>query len=141
MSQGISGYKEEKSKMDRVWTNLPYDLVRVIIQMAGLNHSCMGYIKFEPKKLDRIPYIDFPSFNLLQKFTDNLRIVIISGKNRFTMNIFDNTHNRFQQPDKSVVYTYEDAITTSREMLYSLDDDDYVEFTTQSNVDGEWWIV
>lgn len=50
--------------MDSLWMNLPYDIVRIIISLAGLNHSCTHYIRFKPSKLN----INYNHYNLALDF-------------------------------------------------------------------------
>lgn len=42
--------------------NLPYDMVRMIIQKAGLSHDCMRYIRFDRHRMNTIPNIIFPEY-------------------------------------------------------------------------------
>jgi len=113
--------------MDSVWQQLPYDLVRIIISMAGLNHSCMEYQRFDVNKLKYIPYINFPSFNWMQKFTEDYRIVIISNPVTFSMRMFDSRHNNFPQPDRAVLYTRETGDVRESFMKWDARDGVFVE--------------
>ena len=116
--------------MDSIWKDLPYDLVRVIIDMAGLSHDAMRYIRFSPPKLKHIPYINFPICNLMQKFTDDdKRIVVISNKERFSFRMYDNTHNNFPQPDRSITYERSTGSIRATETLYDPEKGEYVEYS------------
>lgn len=104
--------------MDAVWKTLPYDLVKKITQYAGLNYNCTQYIRFTPNRLTEVPYINFPVFNLMSRFVGDRRIVIVSNKKIFSMSVFDNTHNRFQGPDRISLYNYESGETEYTHMAH-----------------------
>ena len=42
--------------------NLPYDMVRLVIEKAGLNYNCMRYIRYDRHIMTNIPNILFPKY-------------------------------------------------------------------------------
>lgn len=111
--------------MESVWKSLPYDIVRLVIKEAGLNYNCTEYIRFERRPLRNIPYIEFPTFNLLQKNTYGRRFVLISNPIFFSMRVFDITHDRFLDPDRSVTYSRNTGKIIRTEVYYDVDEQEF----------------
>lgn len=106
--------------------NLPYDMVRIVIEKAGLSHDCMRYIRFERRPLTNLPQIEFPTFNMLQKNVPGRRFVLISNPVLFAMRVFDMTHERFLEPDRMVVFRKDTGIITRSEVYYNVEEQEFM---------------
>jgi hypothetical protein len=119
---------KKESAMESVWKSLPYDIVRLVIKEAGLNYNCTEYIRFERRRLKNIPYIEFPTFNLLQKNTEGRRFVLISNPILFSMRVFDVTHDRFLDPDRSVTYSRNTGKIIRTEVYYDVEEQEFTNY-------------